>query len=755
MDTFDSMARLVGQALGGRYRIDGELGRGGMATVYRAYDLRHGRAVAVKVLRPDVSAILGAERFMREIAIASQLSHPHMVPLIDSGEVRDEGASERLLYYVSQFVPGGSLRDKLRAEGRLGVSEGLRVVEEVADALDFAHRNGVVHRDVKPENILFADGHALLADFGLARACSREAGTQLTEVGLALGTPEYMSPEQVLGETNIGAAADIYSLACVLYEMLAGVPPFGGATAVAILAAQLKATLPSLRTVRPEVPANIEGAIVRALAVDPKDRFASVGDFVEALRQPPPVLRSGVAGRSVAVLPFVNATQDVSNEYIADGLTDELIDALSGIDSLRVAARTTVFALKEKPLDVRSVGALLGVQLVIEGSVRRDGERIRVSVRLLAAESGEVSWSERFERRLDDIFRLQDEIVATVVSVLRRGSPESVETFPQRYVANSRAYALYLQGRHAWNTQRSSQGIRSAISFFEAAIAEDARFAPAYAGLADCYALHADYARVPVAEGFSLARSYAEQALAIDDSLAEAHASLGWIRFVYDWDWNGARSAFCRAIERAPKYAPAHQWYAFLLLVTGEVREALLEGYVASDLDPGSAVVRRSLGWLNYYAGRHETAARHLQRAIDLDPAQEESYRVLGLVHLARARVGEAVSLLREAVALPNASDYARAALGCALASAGESAEAEALLDGMKQQAAQAYVSPVCFAMLNLALGRHAAAWEWIARAVAERRGWVVYLNVEPLLAPLRGDPRFDDLRAAVGLPAS
>jgi TolB-like protein len=215
------------------------------------------------------------------------------------------------------------------------------------------------------------------------------------------------------------------------------------------LAAQLKATPPSLRTVRPEVPANIEGAIVRALAADPKDRFASVGDFVEALRQPPPVLHSGVAGRSVAVLPFVNATQDVSNEYIADGLTDELIDALSGIDSLRVAARTTVFALKEKPLDVRSVGALLGVQLVIEGSVRRDGERIRVSVRLLAAESGEVSWSERFERRLDDIFRLQDEIVATVVSVLRRGSPEPMESFPQRYVANSRAYALYLQGRHA------------------------------------------------------------------------------------------------------------------------------------------------------------------------------------------------------------------------------------------------------------------------------------------------------------------
>jgi serine/threonine-protein kinase len=248
---------------------------------------------------------------------------------------------------------------------------------------------------------------------------------------------------------------------------------------------------------------------------------------------------------------------------------------------------------------------------------------------------------------------------------------------------------------------------------------------------------------------------YAEQALAIDDSLAEAHASLGWIRFIYDWNWNGARSAFCRAIECAPKYVPTHQWYAFLLLVTGEVREALLEGYVASDLDPSSAVVRRSLGWLNYYAGRHETAARHLERAIDLAPAQEESYRVLGLVHLARARVGEAVSVLREAVALPGASDYTRAALGCALASAGEPAEAEVLLDGMEQQAAQVYVSPVCFAMLNLALGRHAAAWEWMARAVAERRGWVVYLNVEPLLAPLRGDPRFDDLRAAVGLPAS
>jgi len=541
----------------------------------------------------------------------------------------------------------------------------------------------------------------------------------------------------------------------VLYEVLAGTPPFGGATTAAILGAQLKGAPPALRTVRPDVPANVEAAIVRALAVDPKDRFASVLDFVEALRQPARVLRYGVAGRSVAVLPFVNATHDASNDYIADGLTDELIDAFSAVDGLRVAARTTVFALKGKPLDVRSVGALLGVQLVVEGSVRRDGERIRVSVRLLAAESGEVSWSERFERRLDDIFRLQDEIVATVVSVLRRGSPEAVEPFPQRYVANSRAYALYLQGRHAWNTQRSSQGMRSAISFFEAAIAEDAGFAPAYAGLADCYALHADYARVPVAEGFSLARSYAERALAIDDSLAEAHASLGWIRFIYDWDWNGARSAFCRAIERTPNYVPAHQWYAFLLLVTGETREALLEGYVASDLDPGSAVVRRSLGWLNYYAGRHETAARHLERAIDLDPTQEESYRVLGLVHLARARVGEAVSLLREAVALPGANDYTQAALGCALAGTGELAEAEALQQGLERQAAHGYVSPVCFAMLNLALGRHEAALGWIERAVAERRGWVVYMNVEPMFAPLRQHPRFDQLRATVGLRAS
>jgi serine/threonine protein kinase/Tfp pilus assembly protein PilF len=755
MDMFDSERALLEQALGGRYVVEGEVGRGGMATVYKAYDVRHGRAVAVKVLRPDLSAILGVERFRREIAIASQLSHPHIVPLIDSGELQESGSAQRLLYYVSQFVPGGSLRDRLRAEGRLELREALRVATEIGDALDFAHRGGVVHRDVKPENILFADGHALLADFGLARACNQTADTSLTEVGLALGTPAYMSPEQALGQSDIAAAADIYSLACVLYEMLVGALPFEGSSAALILAAQLKGQPRSPRVVRPEIPAHVDQAILRALAPEPQGRFRSVQEFLDALTISNPVPKRGVAARSLAVLPFVNATHDAANDYLSDGLTDELIDALSRIRELRVAARTSVFSFKGRELDVRSVGALLGVSLVTEGSVRREGDRIRVSVRLLAAESGEVLWSERFERRLDDIFRLQDEIVATVVAALRHGwIPELAEPLPQRYAGSSKAYALYLQGRHAWNTLRSNQGFHSAVSFFRAAIAEDSRFAPAYAGLADCYALHADYARVPVSEGFALARSYAEQALAIDDSLAEAHASLGWIRFIYDWDWIGARSAFRRALEYAPYYVPAHQWHAFLLMASGEVREALLEGHEAADLDPASAVVRRSLGWLNYYAERHEMAARHLERAIDLDPVQEESYRVLGLVLVAQERFADALRVLGEAVALPEASDYTRAVLGAALAGAGQTAETEALLRALEERALATYVSPVCFAILNVALGRRAAAFDWIERAIAERRGWVVYLDVEPLLRDLRGDSRFAALRAAVGLPA-
>lgn len=353
-------------ALADRYRIDGEIGRGGMATVYGADDLRHGRRVAIKVLRPELAANLGTERFLREIGIAARLTHPHIVPLLDSG------TADGMLYYVAQFVAGGSLRNRLKTEGPLPVRDALRITEEVGAGLDFAHRSGIVHRDVKPENILFTDGHAVLTDFGIARTYFAARGDFRTDEGLVVGTPEYMSPEQAAGETDLTSASDIYSLACVVYEMLTGKPPFSGGAAHLIIARHMSEVPPSARMTRPEVPEGAVRALARALAKDPRERFASVGAFITALEDDP-IMVVGARMRSIAVLPFENASPDPENDYLSDGITDEIIDALSKVKGLRVASRTSVFGLKGKVQDVRAVGAILGVSAVIDGTVRRSG----------------------------------------------------------------------------------------------------------------------------------------------------------------------------------------------------------------------------------------------------------------------------------------------------------------------------------------------------------------------------------------------
>src|SRR3989442_498002 len=385
MDPVRDAVAAVTAALGERYAIDRELGRGGMATVYVAQDRRHGREVAVKVLRPDVAAAVGAERFLREITIAARLTHPHVLPLLDSGQAA--GA----LYYVMPYVRGESLRQRLAREGRLPLKDALRLARELGAGLDYAHREGVIHRGVKTGTGLLADGHAVIADFGIARAiCQSCDGDNVTEVGLTIGTPEYMSPEQAAGDRDLDGRSDVYSLACVIYETLAGEPPFGGASARAVMAKHLSEPPPPLRTRRPDAPAAVEQALARALGKDPADRFASVAEFVTALEETRPGAVPSLVGktRSIAVLPFVNASADPENEYLCDGVTDELINALTKVEGLRIASRTSVFALKRKPQDIRAIGALLGVSAVLQGTVRKSRDRLRITVQLAAADDG-------------------------------------------------------------------------------------------------------------------------------------------------------------------------------------------------------------------------------------------------------------------------------------------------------------------------------------------------------------------------------
>jgi serine/threonine protein kinase/tetratricopeptide (TPR) repeat protein len=729
-------------ALADRYDIEREVGGGGMAAVFVAHERKHGRTVAIKVVKPEVAASVGGERFLREIATVARLSHPHIVPLIDSGE------SGGLLYYISPYVTGGSLRDRLNREKRLAVAEALRIVQDVGAALDYAHRNGFVHRDVKPENILFADGQALLADFGIARTSSATDDNRLTDWGFAIGTPQYMSPEQASGEPNLEAASDIYSLGCVLFEMLAGEPPFGGDGSRTVIAQHIAETPRRLRAVRPDAPQAVEDAVARALAKNPRDRFATVTDFLTALRVDASVtLSSRQATRSVAVLPFANTSPDPENEYLSDGITDELINALAKVEALRVTSRTSVFALKGKPQDVRSIGALLGVSFVLGGSVRKVGQQLRVTAELISTNDGQLLWSERYDRQLHDVFAIQDEIARTIVNTLLATSFADVaaELPTRRGTASVTAYGLYLRGRYEWN-KRTAENTAAAIKFFEQAVAVDPNYAGAYTGLADSYALHVDYRSVPVHEGFARAKEYALRALELDETLPEAHASLGWTLFIYDWDWEGAANEFRRAIELDPRYASAHQWYAFVLVSQGRIDEALVEGHTAVELDPASVSIRRSLGWLYYYARRYDDARRYLMRAVEMNPTAAETYRVLGLSLAVQGELEEAERVLREALLNPAAGTYTLATLAFTLGRAGRYDEAREIRSQLAGTAKDDYVSPIAFATIDLGLEEWESALDWIERAMEDRRGWLAYLNFHPIVDPIRSHARFQKL---------
>ena len=714
-----------------------------MATVYLAEDLKHARQVAVKVLRPElVTSGAEAARFLREIRIAANLSHPQIVPVHDSGE------RDGFLYFVMPYIGGESLRQRLAREGRLPVPDALIIARSVALALDYAHRQNVIHRDVKPENILLHEGQAVVADFGIARAITAAAADDLTARGLTVGTPAYMSPEQAAAERELDGRSDLYSLACVVYETLTGEPPFPGGSAQRTLSRHLVEPPAPLRQRRPTIPEQVDRAVLRALAKEPENRFAGTAEFAAALSAPtaeyPAAHR---AERFVAVLPFVNATPDPENEYLSDGLTDELINALANIPGLRVASRTSVFALKGRKDSLRVLGSELGAAVVLEGTVRRAESRVRITTQLTDVNDGRLLWSERYDRRMDDIFDLQEEMARTIVGTLRAtflgdlGEPVS-----RRYTDNLRAWQLYLKGRFAWN-KRTREGIAEAMQYFEEAAREDPGYALAYSGLADCYALEVDYRGAPVTEGMRRAREEARKALALDEGLAEAHTSLAWVLFIHDWDWEAACTHFLRAIELNPRYATARQWYGWLLIATGRTDEAITQGRIALELDPASVSISRSLGWLLYVAQRTGEAIEQLQRALAMNPVSEETQWVLGLAFIQAGRYQEAEIALREADAgARGANHHAFAALGHLAVLQGRREEAERALATLTEVARTRYVSPVDLARLHIVLGDTDGTFHWLEQAYAERRGWMTYLNVEPLLEPIRSDPRFRDL---------
>jgi serine/threonine-protein kinase len=590
-----------------------------------------------------------------------------------------------------------------------------------------------------------------VADFGVATAMSAAGGDNIyiTDRGFAVGTPAYMSPEQASAERDLDGRSDVYSLGCVLYEMLSGRPPFVGSGARATMVRHAVETPAPIRVLRPTIPLAVELALQRALAKAPEERFATMAEFSEALVAPvpTPVPLAGKADRrSIAVLPFVNSSADPENEYFSDGMTDELITALTKVEGLQVASRTSVFALKNLREDVRTLGARLNVSTVLDGTVRQSGNRVRITVQLSSVEEGRTLWSERYDREISDVFAIQDEIAGTIVRTLRStllgdlGDPT-----PVRYRSNVRAYSLYLKGRFWWN-RRTQAGIKEGIRYFEEAIAEDPSYALAYSGLADSYALDLDYRGAPVFEGMQRAKAEARKAIELDETLAEAHTSLGWVTFIYDWDWPGAEREFRRAIELNPRYPVARQWYSWFLAAMGRFEEGLTQGRTAIELDPASVSIRRSMGWLQYYARDYEGALDNLRRALGLNPTAEETHRLLGLVYLQQGLYDEATASFKEALANAEHDALAFAGLGHVAARRGRIDEARAVLAELDERARSRYVSPVAQAGLYVTLGDVDQAFAWLEKAYRDRRGWLAYLKIEPMLDPLRSDPRFPGL---------
>ena len=647
-------------ALADSYSVDRELGRGGMATVYLAQDVKHDRVVALKVLHPELAASLGPDRFLREIKLAARLNHPHILPLFDSGE------AQGFLYYVMPYVEGESLRERLDRERQLPIDEAVHHTRAIASALDYAHRQNIVHRDIKPENVMLYEGEAMVMDFGIAKALSAAGNESLTQTGMMVGTPAYVSPEQAAGETNLDGRSDQYSLACVLYEMLTGERAFTGPTAQAIMAKRFTDTVKPVRSLRPNIPENVDRALSKAMSTDTSSRYKTSAMFAQALASssattptdtatlPQPTVS---AAKSVAVLPFANMSNDPDNEYFADGMAEEIINALSKIQSLRVASRTVSFALKGKNEDLGDVGRKLHVSTVLDGSVRRMGNRLRITAQLVNVADGYQLWSDRYDREMEDVFAIQDEISSAIVKALRVIlSDEEKKAIEKTRAVNVQAYDFYLRGRQFFN-QLGRKNLEFAKQMFNKAIQIDPEYALAYAGVADsCSILY----RYFDSREFNLkqADTASRKALELEPDLAEAHVARG-LAVSFSKKFDEAEQEFETAMKLDPKLFDAPYFFGRARLSQGRAADAIKLFERASLLRPEDYQPPHFLGQAYESLGNVDEAKVWRRRALQIIEERLElnpdDTRALILGSSALATLGEterATEMATQALAL-------------------------------------------------------------------------------------------------------
>jgi TolB-like protein/tetratricopeptide (TPR) repeat protein/predicted Ser/Thr protein kinase len=744
---------MIGKTIS-HYRIIEKLGKGGMGVVYKAEDTKLRRFVALKFLPPHA---LGNDeekaRLLREAQAAAALTHPSICTVHEIDEVDDN------TFIAMEYIEGEGLDTKIES-GPLLLDEAISIATQVAEGLAEAHGKGIIHRDIKPANIVVTAGYRVkIMDFGLARLGET---TKLTRAGATMGTAAYMSPEQARGE-EVDHRTDIWSLGVVLYEMIAGRRPFRGDRDQAVIYSLLNEEPEPASIARPEVPPALEQVVRRMLSKDPNVRHQHAEEVIEELtgfvgaesgterirRE-----RALLSRPSVAVLPFVDMSPDRDHAYFCEGMAEEIINALGRREGLRVSSRTSSFQFKGGDHDIREIGRKLGVQTVLEGSVRKAGPRLRITVQLVSVTDGYRLWSDTFDRNMEDVFAVQEEISKAIVDrvgpeLLAREKPRR----RKRHTGNPEAYDHYLRGRWFWN-MRTHENLMKAIECFERAIELSPDYALAYAGLSDSYNDLLDYSPCPPEDALEKTRKAALKALDLDDSLAEAHASLGQIKSEHDCDWKGAEREFKRAIALNPRYAPAHYRYGHLLSVTAGLDEALKEMRKAEALEPYSLVIKRNIGYYLSVAGRHDCAIEILKRTIEMDPDYSFTHLSLGVTYASLSMYEDALEEFDLEERIQGGFHPLVAAWrGLTYARMGRTREAERILAELTKDSPRPCPSPSGIALLCLALGRDDESYEWLERAVAQKDAHLLLqLNIFRRSEFAGGDPRFDRLLDRMGL---
>ncbi len=729
------------------YQIVEKLGEGGMGVVYKARDTRLDRFVALKFLQTVLPATTqDTVRFFHEAKAASSVDHPNICTVYDFDET-PEGQT----FIVMGYYEGKTLKERLE-EGTIPPAEAVAIALAVADGLAAAHHKGIVHRDIKSSNVLLtADGQVKIMDFGLAKLRGQP---QITNKGTPLGTVAYMSPEQARGD-EVDHRTDIWSFGVVLYEMLTGVLPFRSEYDQAMIYSILHENPVPVGELNPALGQGLARIVARALMKNPAERYQSIAalrtDLTSAGDEPAGGQTENIpAVKTLAVLPFENIGSEKDDEYFSDGLTEETITSLSKIRSLRVISRSSVMRYRGSSMSTRQIASELGVRYLLEGSVRRHGDTVRITSQLIDAEADTHLWAEKYTGTMKDIFAIQEQVSGEIASALRvHFSDGTIEDIRRRATENSEAYENYLRGRYHWN-KRSEEALRTGIKYFKKAIEIDPLYALAHAGLADSYNMLGFWNMMPPKEAFALSVAAAHKSLELNDNLVEGHTSLAYGQ-LYTWRWEEAEMSFKRAIETCSTYAVAHQWYGNFLLVRNRLDEARREFQKAQELDPLSLIINTANTWVDHVTGKTEAAISSLKKTLELDadfvPALEfigKSYEQLGQFDDAIRHLGKAHSLE------PTPGNYAN--LGHALALAGETEKAEAILRELLHPSTDRYIPPYSIAELFTGLGRREEAFRWLDAAVQAGSRGVAFLRVEPRLRPLHDDPRYGKLLNAVKL---